>query len=178
MVVPKDTISLLDEGRGSSINTTPSVLQGQLVCRFVCACPCVFTYSPFVYSLFAFISVMPSNSLHVSVQACLPVCVPTCIFSCSCVCVPPPGPRHPRGHGLRSSAPPLGGVPGAPAAVRGLETSLGHQGDQHRGVPAPQACPLPPRLHPQRHHGEDMWTHTYTHLHTYTQLHWSQMAER
>lgn len=61
------------------------------------------------------------------------------------------GTRNPHQHGLRCGAAPLGRLPGPPAALRRLEKSVGHQGDQHGGIPAPQARPLPPRLHPQRH---------------------------
>lgn len=63
----------------------------------------------------------------------------------------PLGTRDSHQHGLRRGPPPLGRLPGAHAAVRRLEEGVGHQGDQHGGVPPPQARPLPPRFHPQRH---------------------------
>lgn len=61
------------------------------------------------------------------------------------------GTRNPHQHGLRRGAPPLGRLPCPHAAVRRLEEGVGHQGDQHGGIPAPEACPLPARFHPQRH---------------------------
>lgn len=67
---------------------------------------------------------------------------------------PSPGARHPHRHGVRGGAPPLGRVPRARAAVRGLEAGVEHPRDQHGGVPPPEAGPPPPRLHPRRHHGE------------------------
>lgn len=63
------------------------------------------------------------------------------------------GAWDPHRHGLRCSPPSLRCVPCAQSALWGLEERMGHQGDQHRRVSSSQACPLPPRLHAQRHTG-------------------------
>lgn len=61
------------------------------------------------------------------------------------------GTWNPHQHGLRCGAAPLGRLPCSHAALRRLEKSVGHQGDQHGGIPAPKARSLPARFHPQRH---------------------------
>jgi len=71
----------------------------------------------------------------------------------------PPGARRPGGHGLRRGAAPLRRVPGAPAAVRGVAPRVEHPGDEHRGVPSPEAGALQEGLQPQRHHGEQRDPH-------------------
>ena len=85
-----------------------------------------------------------------------------------------PGAWYPNHHGLCRGPPPLGGVPGAPAAIRGLEESVGHQSDQHGGIPPPQTCSPPTRLHTQGHQRKTRTqTHTYrdTHRETRTETH-------
>lgn len=37
---------------------------------------------------------------------------------------------------------------------------MGHQGDQHRRIPTPEACPLPARFHPQRHQRKTTFSST------------------
>lgn len=64
------------------------------------------------------------------------------------------GAWDPHRHGLRCSPPSLRCVPCAQSALWGVEERMGHQGDQHRRVSSSQACPLPQRLHTQRHTGE------------------------
>lgn len=77
-----------------------------------------------------------------------------CVPNLSIPVVPyPAGARHPHGHGLRGGPAPLGGVPGARAALRGLEEGVAHPCDQHRGVPTPETCTVQTGLHPQWHHG-------------------------
>lgn len=73
-----------------------------------------------------------------------PRCCPRCLA----------GARDPGPQRLRGGPAPLRRLPRPPPAVRGLAQGLGRPGDQHGGVPAPEARPAPEGLRPRQHHGE------------------------
>lgn len=60
-----------------------------------------------------------------------------------------PGPWHSHRYGLCSGSAPLWGLSSSQSALWGLEVCVGHQGDQHWGIPSSEASSLPPWLHPQ-----------------------------